>query len=75
MPKVVRVVVEISPRQVSLSLTDEAGGRVEYDRFGVEQGYPDIAQVAVGRDVYNLLYQCASDALLGGESDGTRRGK
>lgn len=74
MARTVRVVVEITTREVSLSLTDEAGTRVEHERFRVETGFPDILPASVGRDVFNLLYQCASDGLHG-ESDGMPCGK
>lgn len=68
--KTVRVVVEIAPREVIISLTDTAGARIEEERFHVSRGFPDVSPPQIGRDVFNLLYQCASDAIHRDESDG-----
>lgn len=61
-PKAVRVVVEVFAREVRLHLFAGTAEPVETERFGLAQRAQDIAPLAVGRDVFNLLYQCALDA-------------
>lgn len=67
--KIVRVVVEIAERGVTIALVNANGVRVEDERFGLAPQAASILPLAVGRDVFNLLYQCASDAVTA--SDGT----
>lgn len=60
--KPVRVVVEIHARQVRIHLFSAGVDPTETERFGLTGDVPDIVPEAVGRDVFNLLYQCALDA-------------
>ena len=61
----VRVIVSVDEREVMLTLVDSNGTRLEEDRFGLSKGSAPIAPRSVAKDVYQLLYQCASDATLG----------
>jgi len=61
----VRVIVSVDDREVVLTLVDSNGTRLDEDRFGLRKGSPPIVPSSVARDVYQLLYQCASDATLG----------
>ena len=63
----VRVIVSVDDREVVLTLVDSNGTRLEEDRFGLSKGSPPIVPQSVAKDVYQLLYQCASDATLGEE--------
>jgi hypothetical protein len=60
----VRVIVAVDEREVVLTLVDSNGTMLDEDRFGLTKGSPPIVPRAVARDVYQLLYQCASDATL-----------
>ena len=60
-----RVIVAVDDREVVLTLVDSNGTRLDEDRFGLRKGSPPIIPRSVARDVYQLLYQCASDATLG----------
>lgn len=60
--KPVRVVVEIHARQVRIHLFASGISPTETERFGLATDAADIVPEAVGRDVFNLLYQCALDA-------------
>jgi hypothetical protein len=60
----VRVIVAVDEREVVLTLVDSNGTRLDEDRFGLTKGSPPIVPRSVARDVYQLLYQCASDATL-----------
>jgi hypothetical protein len=60
-----RVIVAVDEREVVLTLVDSNGTRLDEDNFGLRKGSPPIDPRAVARDVYQLLYQCASDATLG----------
>lgn len=62
-----RVIVSVDEREVLLTLLDSNGTRLEEDRFGLAHGAPPILPKSVARDVYQLLYQCASDATLNDE--------
>lgn len=61
----VRVIVSVDEREVVLTLVDSNGTRLDEDTFGLRRGSPPIVPRSVARDVYQLLYQCASDATLG----------
>lgn len=58
-----RVIVVFEPRNVTMYLIDGTGTTVDEDAFGLTKTAPNIAPQAVARDVYNLLYQCAVDAI------------
>lgn len=64
-----RVIVSIDPREVVLSLIDSNGERIEEDRFGLSAGSVDIQPRSVAGDVYQLLYQCANDAVNSGDDE------
>lgn len=57
-----RVVVEVYPREVRLHLFGGQSDAVETERFAMLPEAPSISPADVGRDVFNLLYQCALDA-------------
>lgn len=59
-----RVIVSVDEREVMLTLLDSNGTRLDEDRFGLTPGSPPILPRTVAKDVYQLLYQCASDATL-----------
>jgi hypothetical protein len=44
---------------------DSNGTMLDEDRFGLAKGAPPILPKSVARDVYQLLYQCANDAVNG----------
>ena len=58
-----RVVAAIDTREVVLYLLDSNGEMLEEERFGLVPNAPNIDPQFVARDVWNLLYQCAIDAL------------
>jgi|LakMenE01Jun11ns_1017448.scaffolds.fasta_scaffold9940549_1 hypothetical protein len=60
-----RVIVSVDDREVVLTLVDSNGTKLDEDHFGLAKGSPPIVPRTVARDVYQLLYQCASDATLG----------
>lgn len=59
-----RVIVAVDEREVILTLVDSNGTKLDEDTFGLKRGSPPIVPRSVARDVYQLLYQCASDATL-----------
>lgn len=61
--KAVRVVVEVFAREVRLHLFAASTEPIETERFGLDPSAKDIAPLQVGRDVFNLLYQCALDSV------------
>lgn len=61
---VARVVVEVYPREVRLHLFGSHSESVETERFAMLPDAPNISPADVGRDVFNLLYQCALDATV-----------
>lgn len=63
--KTVRVVVEITPRAVSVALSNDIGVQIESETFTLSRREGDLTPASVGRDVFNLLYQCAADAVHG----------
>ena len=46
-------------------LIDSNGERLEEERFSLANGSQDINAKAVASDVFQLLYQCANDAVNG----------
>lgn len=60
-----RVIVAVDEREVVLTLIDSNGTMLDEDRFGLSRGSPPIHPKSVARDVYQLLYQCANDAVNG----------
>ena len=60
----VRVIVSVDDREVVLTLVDSNGTMLDEDRFGLSRSSPPIIPRTVAKDVYQLLYQCASDATL-----------
>lgn len=58
-----RVVVLVDSREVVLSLVDSNGDQLEEERFGLSQHVDDISPRSVATDIFQLLYQCASDAV------------
>lgn len=60
--KAARVIVEVMPREVRLHLFSVNSQTIETERFGLAADAKDIDPLTVGRDVFNLLYQCALDA-------------
>ena len=71
--KTSRVVLEILPRSIVVSLTDESGVLIERDRFVLPDGVADLLPASAARDAFNLLYQSVGEAVVGDESDGTQR--
>lgn len=61
--KKVRVVVEVEARGVSVQLFDAHGQRIEDERFALMDGAPDIDPMPTARDVFDLLYQCATTSV------------
>lgn len=63
----VRVIVEIHAREVGIYLyaagATNPAKPLDAERFGLPGDAPDILQAKVGRDVFDLLYQCANDAV------------
>lgn len=62
-----RVIVAFEPREVTLTLVDSNGTVIDEERFGLVSGASDIQPRSVAIDVWNLLYQCANDAINGDE--------
>jgi hypothetical protein len=58
-----RVVVHVDEREVTLSMIDSNGTELENDAFALKKAADAIDPRHVCRDVYNLLYQCATDAV------------
>ena len=61
----VRIIVSFDEREVVLNLVDSNGTMLEEDRFKLFKGAQPIIPRSVAQDVYQLLYQCTSDAFLG----------
>jgi len=63
-----RVIVHVDEREVVLSIIDFNGTELEHDAFMLKKAADPIDPRGVARDVYNLLYQCAIDAIHRDES-------
>lgn len=58
-----RVVVEVAPREVTVRLVDSRGNRLEDERFSLAPEDDPIDPKTAARDVFDLLYQCATTTV------------